>query len=115
MISIVSYDGAGNRSYTEMTIEVVDKVKPSIQVDFSKFNKVQLNKEFTLPSVTAMDNYTKQENLECYVIIINQWDSEIYLLGDTVVFDEAGEYIIRYVVRDEAWNMTLTEVTIIVK
>lgn len=105
-VTYVSTDSSGNGALVYSTIEVSDRVAPTIKVDKIKKN-YKVGDKITLPKPSISDNVT--EKCSSYVYIVGKEYECKYIYDYEYTFNVAGNFIIRYVAVDEAHNVTVLE------
>lgn len=130
-------DSLGNKSQRVLSYNVLDIVSPTVQVSKTKIT-CRVNSTVSLPVAKISDNVTAVGNLEgCIsytdpegrIIVIaylvnsektNLENNEIQVnksgeIKCSFKFTQKGTWKITYLVYDEAYNLTLCEVTVIVE
>lgn len=96
---------------------VVDMDAPTLQVDGSIPSSFGVGDSWIVPQVTAQDNVDRQEDMtvKCLVHEIKTHKIQVYSIGDTVVFERAGQYTVSFMTKDAAGNTTTVEFAVTVK
>ena len=130
---IVEYNAVdcfGNKSNdTSYTINVFDKVAPTIKVSNTWSATASVGEQVVLPKVSVEDNYSSTENITVYRYVRNP-NGVVVAFGYDYVQNEAGEWIyVQYkhtfgyageyrfviVVCDETGNQAVAQYTVTVK
>ena len=109
-------DAVGNESSnidTTVRVTVLDLIAPEVTVTGLKDYKV--GDTFVLPTVSASDNVSSVASLSVeYIIYGFDGDAEV-VTTNAYTFAKAGEYTLAVYVRDEAGNITVKNVTFVVR
>ena len=113
MAEYTATDSNGNAKPQISTIYVSDQVSPVINVSGVK-TTVKVGEEISLPKAEITDNDTPADKITAYIYVI-KGNYQKKLISETYKFEEAGEYVIRYVAYDKNQNYTVVEFTVICK
>ncbi|OON93852.1 MAG: hypothetical protein ATN31_05250 [Candidatus Epulonipiscioides saccharophilum] len=108
-ITYTAIDEALNSSSLVITVKVIaeeDKEAPVFKYSGKKHFYIEVGDRFSMPEVTAVDNKTKDVEIE--IIIENSRGKEV----DEIDTDDEEEYTIIYIAKDEAGNTAEMEITV---
>lgn len=106
-------DSYGNTKPQTSTVYVGDQVPPVINVSGIKAT-ASVGEEIALPEAEISDNDTATDKITSYVYVV-KGNYEKKLVSGSYKFEEAGEYVIRYVAYDKNQNYTVVEFTVVCK
>lgn len=98
------------------TLMVVDTETPTLSIGGNIPSSFKAGDSWKVPVVTALDNVDKPEDMtiKCLVHEIKTHKIQVYAIGDTVVFDRAGQYIVSFITVDAAGNTAKIEYAVTV-
>ncbi|MBE7084012.1 MAG: hypothetical protein E7373_05390 [Clostridiales bacterium] len=111
VFSYVVSDSNYNSDTIYGTINVVDRIAPTITVD-NIDAELTVGEKITLPKPVVSDNLEEELSVFVYVIGDNFMATMINLKDYTYTFNKAGNYTIRYVVSDKAMNTVWVEFSV---
>ncbi len=96
-------------------VTVIDEVRPEINLKGSVPTSGTVNSSVKLPSATATDNVSYQEDMEVYIVVISPNQVYTHVENNNFVPDSKGRWTVRYYVFDDAGNMSYKDFTVNVK
>ena len=101
-------DASGNEASNRIFIEVVDKETPQLLVFGDIPETALVGDSFTVPSASAYDNLTAQEDMIVWCFVTDPLlHMRAVQAGEKVEFERAGTYTVTYSVTDAAGNTSL--------
>ena len=113
MVNMYVCDSTGNEKLYAYAIKVDDLQGPAIRLDVALKDRLEIGETFTVSNLTITDNKSEKFEVYAYVIKPNML-TETVKVGSSYSFGKAGEYVLCYVVKDEAGNTSVLTHTFIV-
>ena len=88
------------------TINVPDKIKPSIEWNGTLTSEAKVGDTIIVPAYTVSDNYSEADKIIVRVFVETPANQLLMLPGNSIVVHHAGIYRFRIMVVDEAGNIT---------
>ena len=109
-----SYDLSRNKEENRVTIYVMDREKPILNVNGGVNLTAKINEELTLPTANATDNV--DDGLKVYCLIIDESGHRVCVeAGTNYTFGKKGKYTLRYFVIDTSGNLVQTDIIVVVE
>lgn len=110
VIKYTATDEAGNSAYAKIDVKVsklfVDDTAPELTVESADKVNIKLGTAWQLPEYKVSDDVSASEN----ITVVIEWQENMSefkpVEGEEILFDKAGEYIVRFTATDEAGNST---------
>ena len=109
-------DSSGNDTSNRVFIEFTDKEPPQILVLGNIPQTASLGEAFAVPSASAYDNVTAQEDMVVWCFVTDPLlHMRAVQAGEEIVFDRTGTYAVTYSVTDAAGNTSVSVYSISVR
>lgn len=113
-------DEAKNSTYEKIDVEVLEVVidgsAPEISINSKENIEIEKDTVFKIPSYTVTDDMTAVENIKVTIEYKNAGaDTYIPVENGEITFNEAGDFVIRFVATDEAGNSSEKFINVAVK
>lgn len=113
IIKFSAMDTSNRSNEFTYVLFVRDDVAPIIKVNGKVPTSIKINKTINLPGAVAEDNVSS--NLKVSTYIITPHGKMIYISDGKFVADMLGDYLIRYICYDDAYNGAMIDYRISVK
>lgn len=106
-ITYTVYNCTGRSETYRLIVNVLDMEIPQITVNGEIKESYKVGDGLKLPTMTVTDNISAAEDVE-KCILVNDPAGTLYVCSsETLTFDKAGEWTIKYYAQDEAGNIAL--------
>lgn len=99
-IEYVAVDTNGNQGKYEIGVKIIDYVAPTITLSNSMPTETSVGKNFTIPSMTVVDDHTATEDIITYVYYVSPDANTVEIKDYSFTPDQKGLYMIIYFAQD---------------
>lgn len=112
----VSYSAkdSGSSSNFSYKINILDGTAPEFHFEKGFRTTAKVGEVYYIPSYTLSDDISQADAVKSYKMIVNPNGAIVYVTGNAVKLEYAGEYQVRLVAYDEAGNAKFVTVTVTV-
>ena len=104
-------DSRGNISTKNYSLEILDAIKPEMEVEGKVPGRVKAGETIALPSAAVTDNVSV--NLQVYVFVIDESGKMSMVEDGKYCFSQKGRYTVRYYCHDDEFNFVMIDYTVV--